>query len=173
MHSVLLLVLSFINVSGRMMLIQAEYMGLIFRVVYVGAIAVRFLFVIMMLNLSSSNDNMRGSVIAMSIIRSIGVVVLFRIYGEMSTNVFAYSQEPVVEWEMVIDQINNIETIGQVRYTYRLVYVLMAGGVLLVAIIGSIVLTLKVRQFAMMKRQQVHQQRSRDVDNAIAHVRRI
>jgi len=76
-----------------------------------------------------------------------------------------------VEWVKIRDPMWGMTAFGQILYTDGMVYVVGAGMVLLVAMIGSIVLTLKVRTFARAKRQQVDQQISRDADAAVLRVK--
>lgn len=180
-HSVLYRVGVFVNASRRRFLLQVEYRARILRVVYVGAIAVLFRFVVMMLNLSETIDSTgktgreRGQVYRGMTGR------LARVMGSrymMSSDPRVPSQptggevrEAYVEWVKRRDSVRGMEGFGQVLYTDGRRYVVTAGMVLLVAMVGSIVLTLKIRTFAMAKRQQIDQQRSRDADRAILRVK--
>jgi len=189
-HAVLYRVVVFVNASRRRFLLQVEFRARILRVVYVGAIAVLFRFVVMMLNLSetatqsSSGDadtRGRGQVFAGMTLR-LGVARVSRysmsaaprIPGTRATRTGEGIQAitgTYVEWVQVRDPMWGMTAFGQVLYTDGLRYVVGAGMVLLVAMIGSIVLTLKVRTFARAKRQQVDQQRSRDADQAVMRVK--
>jgi len=187
-HAVLFLVLTFMNASGRMRLLEAEFRALLFRVVYVGAIAVLFLFVVMMLNLARPTGadfvkdwNRRG-------LRRGGVIFTERV--RLSSRL-AKEQRGWLSWDMRnlegdrkrlgirwyedwlsrTDGVTNMETLGQVLYTEYALYVVLAGFVLLVAMVGAIVLTLQERRFAVAKRQQAYQQISRDSSRAIRRVR--
>lgn len=192
-HSVLYRVVVFVNASRRRFLLQVEFRARILRVVYVGAIAVLFRFVVMMLNLSETrtqvNDGSNGT-------RARGQVfvgVAFRL-GRVRVSRYSDSADPripgtranrvevtgsqgsrltgtYVEWVKIRDTMWGITAFGQVLYTDGMMYVVGAGMVLLVAMLGSIVLTLKVRTFAMAKRQHVDQQRSRDADRAVMRVK--
>jgi NADH-quinone oxidoreductase subunit J len=192
-HSVLFLVLAFMNASGLMLLLEAEFRALLFIVVYVGAIAVLFLFVVMMLNLqmpmgtslikSWNGLGRRG--------RRIGFVERRRLRTLTGSQEQAYQGawerkasglEPLVgegarssyvRWIDLMDPRTNLETLGQVLYTEYALYVVLAGFVLLVAMVGAIVLTLKERHFAVAKRQQAHQQISRDASRSIMRVRNV
>ena len=186
-HSVLSLIASFVSACALMRLLQVEFMALIFVVVYVGAIAVLFLFVVMMLNLNSANTQRTldlrrldqwAALVRLSSrmgarrwsldsslpsARSVGVLdELDRASGLGWGSSVAY-----VQWVDRRDPLTTLDTLGQVLYTHKFVDLLLAGFVLLVALVGAIVLTLKVRSFARAKRQQVHQQRSRDADRAL------
>lgn len=196
-HSVLYRVVVFVNASRRRFLLQVEFRARILRVVYVGAIAVLFRFVVMMLNLSETTTQVegnsgraRGQVFGGMTLR-LGVVRVSRysrsadprIPGTRTAQgrrrkgqVGHGSRTEVVtgtyvEWVKVRDSMWGITGFGQVLYTDGMLYVVGAGMVLLVAMLGSIVLTLKVRTFAMAKRQQVDQQRARDGDQAVRRVK--
>lgn len=182
-HSVLSLIVAFVSACGLMMLLQVEFMSLVFVVVYVGAIAVLFLFVVMMLNLGSVKDIWGRSRVAswMSVIVFVGVAeFLLRETGYRPSLVdldgaqdvlHRAGMESFVVWNELLDPVTTLDTLGQVLYTNSFIYLLLAGFVLLVARIGAIVLTLKVRTFAIAKRQQVFQQLARDSDRAIMMVR--
>jgi len=176
-----------------MMRLQIEFMALIFIVVYVGAIAVLFLFVVMMLNLntrqaseaSSELNAERDSQSPLQSFRNTSLRVVFitgmRRSPRRSSEVvwkLPYDSvhedrrgESYVSWVNRLDPRTSLETLGQVLYTSKLAYLVMAGFVLLVARVGAIVLTLQVRSFALAKRQQVHQQRSRDLNRALMFTR--
>ena len=173
-HSVLSLVLAFVNVCGLMLLLQVEFIALIFRVVYVGAIAVLFLFVIMILNLGtvSKENHLEQSVVSIlgRLFQVERALLLSHEVGLVDSTGLLSRGEYVTQIKRM-DGRNTIETLGQVLYTHYFMYVIIAGFVLLVAMIGAIVLTLSVRTFARAKRQQVQQQRSRDIENAVMRVR--
>jgi len=190
-HAVLYRVVVFVNASRRRFLLQVEFRARILRVVYVGAIAVLFRFVVMMLNLSetvsSSNQTPsgreRGQIFG-GVTRRMARVRGSR-YGRSSDPLIPSTLNGVeknegrsatrtgtyVEWVKRRDPMRGISSFGQVLYSDGMMYVIAAGMVLLVAMVGSIVLTLKVRSFAMSKRQHVDQQRSRDADRAIMRVK--
>ena len=172
-HAVLCLISAFVSACALMRLLQVEFMALIFVVVYVGAIAVLFLFVVMMLNIGSSKEPMSArsdvwAFIRLFVARTERALVRGS-YGLVRRH--TASQTVYVDWVELIDPVNSLETMGQVLYTHSFVYLLLAGFVLLVARVGAIVLTLKVRTFARSKRQQIHQQRSRDSESAIMMTR--
>jgi len=171
-HSVLYLVVCFVNATVRWLLVEVEFMARRRLRVYVGAIAVLFRFVVMMLNLSGQEEEKgregtrrrggrrrgrRGG-------RRGG-----RGRGEGSR----VHPTPVsyLRWVDRRDGRTNRTTRGEILYTESARYVRRAGRVLLVARIGAIVLTLKVRIQSRAKRQQAHQQRARDADRAIRRVR--
>lgn len=194
-HAVLYRVVVFVNASRRRFLLQVEFRARILRVVYVGAIAVLFRFVVMMLNLSETvssgtkreSTKERGQIFG-GMTRRLARV-RGRRYGRSSDTRIPNLRKRAkgskgeraerregqsgtyVEWVKRRDTRLGIEAFGQVLYTEGRRYVVSAGMVLLVAMVGSIVLTLKVRTFARAKRQQVDQQRSRDADRAILRVK--
>ena len=194
-HAVLYRVIVFVNASRRRFLLQVEFRARILRVVYVGAIAVLFRFVVMMLNLSETTsevgsdqrnrpgigDIRRG--ISEGKRRSLGRSRGRGYRGYITRNRRRdyssaseksrhedRSMEKYIEWVKRRDEMWGMHGFGQVLYTDGILYVVSAGIVLLVAMIGSIVLTLKVRTFARAKRQRVDQQRSRDADEAVRRV---
>jgi NADH-quinone oxidoreductase subunit J len=195
-HSVLYRVVVFVNASRRRFLLQVEFRARILRVVYVGAIAVLFRFVVMMLNLSETvvGGNQEGNGESETTTRGLRGFVLGGMtvrLGRVRVSMYTLTSTPVrtptrvasgasggnpasityVEWVNVRDTMWGINGFGQILYNDGILYVVGAGMVLLVAMIGSIVLTLKVRTFARAKRQQVDQQRSRDADQAIRRVK--
>lgn len=183
-HSVLYRVVVFVNASIRRFLLQVEYRARVLRVVYVGAIAVLFRFVVMMLNLSETvrradenNESSRGQMMGVFTTRAVRLGGVRRMIYPMSSTPMRIPQGGVesartyVEWVKVVDPVWGRKGFGQRLYTDGIMYVVGAGMVLLVAMLGAIVLTLKVRTFARAKRQHVDQQRSRDADKAIRRVK--
>ena len=168
-HSVLFLILVFMNASALLLLIEAEFIAIIFIVVYVGAIAVLFLFVVMMLDIKiaeSSRDFYKylpfGSLIGFIFFVEIFLVVNVDLPAPIS----GYTLDPqYVNWGQLIDPVTNIEALGQILYTYYFIYFLIAGLILLVAMIGAIVLTMQFNR--QVRRQVVYRQVSRNFENAI------
>jgi NADH-quinone oxidoreductase subunit J len=156
-HSVLFLILVFCNSAGVVLLLKAEFLAMVFVVVYVGAIAVLFLFVVMMLNIKTVELNY--SVLSYLPIGGLIVVLLtiqisLLVYKNLSNIIndgFVYSI-----WLDLLNSVSNIEVIGQLIYTYYFDLFLLCGIILLVAMIGAIVLTLTHRNDA--KRQNVFEQ---------------
>ncbi len=142
-HSVLFLILAFVNAAGLFMLAGAEFLALILIVVYVGAVAVLFLFVVMMLDVDFGAMR-QGILQYMPIGALVGIVMLLELLLVAGTFVLAphvagASSVPIV------DGVSNTRALGDAIYT-RYVFVFEgAGGVLLVAMIGAIVLTLQHR----------------------------
>ena len=151
-HSVLFLILAFFNAAGLFVLLGAEFLAMILVVVYVGAVAVLFLFVVMMLDINFA-ELRSGFLRYLPIGGLIGLVLLAElvlVFGawitapEVNTALGAPTPAPL--------QVTNTAALGALLYT-RYVYVFQAAGViLLIAMIGAIVLTLRTRE---VKRQRV------------------
>ena len=139
-HSVLFLILTFFNSAGILVLFNAEFLALIFIIVYVGAIAVLFLFVVMMLNIKVIPTNHAGY-----------IPIAFLLSLLLIINVFLFLEKSYVGWNfwtsatfssIIVDSIGNIEILGQSLFSLFLVPFLLAGLILLVAMLGAINLTL-------------------------------
>ena len=156
-HSVLFLILCFVNAAGLFMLAGAEFLALILIVVYVGAVAVLFLFVTMMLDVDFAS--LRQGMLQYA---PVGVVVGLILLIELLLVGGSFVISPNVTSTAVvpIDQtIDNTRALGQVIYTRYVFLFQGAGAVLLVAMIGAIVLTLQHK--TNVKRQNVMRQISR------------
>ena len=144
-HSVLFLILAFFNAAGLFVLIGAEFIAMILVVVYVGAVAVLFLFVVMMLDISFT-ELRQGFLQYLPIGGLVGIVLLAEILmigGSWFIEPLAadFRSFPIPE----IDQITNTHAIGRILYTDYIYLFQGAGMVLLVAMVGAIVLTLRSR----------------------------
>ena len=174
-HAVLYLVVCFVNATVRLLVLEVEFMARRRLVVYVGAIAVLFRFVVMMLNLSGGEEVDTASAAQAKRARGRGGRrrrARAARAGGVAREGATQAVRPVVyvEWVSRRDGRTNRTTRGEVLYGYGVIYVLRAGIVLLVAMVGAIVLTLKVRTQSRAKRQQAHQQRARDADRAVRRV---
>ncbi len=160
-HSVLFLILAFFNAAGLFVLLGAEFLAMILVVVYVGAVAVLFLFVVMMLDINFV-ELRAGFLRYLPIGTLIGLVLLAElvlVFGTWATapEVAAAIAAPTP----AVTQITNTAALGALLYT-RYVYVFQAAGViLLIAMIGAIVLTLRARQDVRRQRVGVQQARLR------------
>ena len=165
-HSVLFLILAFFNAAGLLILMEMEFLSLIFIVVYVGAIAVLFLFVVMMLNVKISE--VEDEVLQyLPVGGTIGLIFLFLIFFIIEGDFVSFNGQAnsiYLYCFQQVDVVSNIETLGQLLYTEYLVYFLLAGVILLVAMVGAIVLTMSTR--TSLRRQLIFQQVSRDFDNS-------
>ncbi len=144
-HSVLFLILAFFNSAALFVLMGAEFLAMILVIVYVGAVAVLFLFVVMMLDINFTRLR-EGFMQYLPIGAAIGVILLIELVvvaggWAMAPQALELAQSPIPP----VDQVTNTHALGAVLYT-RYVYLFQAAGlVLLVAMIGAIVLTLRVR----------------------------
>ncbi len=162
-HSVLFLILGFFNAAGLFILLGAEFLAFILAIVYVGAVAVLFLFVVMMLDISFG-DLRRG---AMKI-APIGLLVGLMLLSQLVMLYMAWDAAPEMRaaLELPIDEsVTNTEALGAVLYTDYFLAFQISGMILLVAMIGAIVLTLRVRPD--VRRQQVADQFARRPEDAM------
>jgi NADH-quinone oxidoreductase subunit J len=158
-HSVLFLILAFFNAAGLFVLIGAEFIAMILVVVYVGAVAVLFLFVVMMLDISFT-ELRQGFLQYLPIGALVGVVLL----AELLTVLTGWLISPNVQSARTaptppIEQITNTDAIGRILYTDYIYLFQGAGMVLLIAMIGAIVLTLRSREG--VKKQRISEQLAR------------
>lgn len=163
-HSVLFLILSFVNASGLFVLLGAEFLAMILVIVYVGAVAVLFLFVVMMLDINFVKLREGflqylpfGALLGIVLIIELGILFLTRSFSENSLSKFVESP--------MINEIENTKLIGQVLYTDYFYLFQISGLILLVAMVGSITLTLRDR--GQVKRQNISQQNYLNAKNSI------
>lgn len=161
-HSVLFLVLVFCNGAGLLLLGGLEFLALIFLVVYVGAIAVLFLFIVMMLNLKIIG--FRQSLLnhyPVSLVL-LGFLLLEMAYGllEISWGIPLFSL-PLSSWAVSLNGHDNIHLLGNFIYTYGYLAFLVSGLLLLVAMVASIFLTLDPLAVPSSRRQDIFLQVSR------------
>jgi len=158
-HSVLFLILAFLNAAGIFVILHAEFLAMILIIVYVGAVAVLFLFVVMMLDIKTTIEKSNilqympiGLFIGFVFIAEL-VIVLINTKLELSN--MQILSNPLNKFA----ELSNTKAIGSVLYTDYILHFQLAGVILLIAMIGSIVLTLRER--AGVKRQSVAEQLSR------------
>jgi NADH-quinone oxidoreductase subunit J len=154
-YSVLFLILAFCNVSALLICHSLDFFAFIFLVVYIGAIAVLFLFVVMMLNIGMTQKN---AVQYLPIGGFIGFLFLGQILVLLDQQDHSNSLE-YLDWHVFIQPTTNIEAIGQVLYTSYAPFFLLASLILLVAMIGAILLTMLKN--TTVRRQVVFEQNSR------------
>ena len=164
-HSVLFLILTFFNAAGLFLLAGAEFLALILVVVYVGAVAVLFLFVVMMLDIDFAE--LRSGVMEYAPVGAlIGFILAAELVLVLASN--AFTVEPVADATQPIPDLNevpNIQALGDILYTDYVHFFQAAGMILLVAMIGAIVLTLRHKE--NVKRQDVPAQVARTPETAI------
>lgn len=164
-HSVLFLILTFFNAAGLFVLIGAEFIAMILVVVYVGAVAVLFLFVVMMLDISFA-EMRQGFLQYLPIGGLVGIVLLAELLMIGSSWIIAPETEDLRGFPVPpIDQVTNTHAIGMILYTDYIYLFQGAGMVLLVAMIGAIVLTLRSRPG--VRKQNISDQINRHPEDAI------
>ena len=160
-HSVLFLILSFVAASGLFLLMGAEFLGMILIVVYVGAVAVLFLFVVMMLDVDFA-ELKQGFLQYLPI----GALIALFVAVELGYVAIGWTRSPqAAEAAAPIGAIANTAALGRVLYTQYFYFFQAAGMILLTAMIGAIVLTLRHR--VGVKRQDVSIQVARNPASAV------
>jgi NADH-quinone oxidoreductase subunit J len=162
-HSVLFLILTFFNAAGIFILLGAEFLAMILVVVYVGAVAVLFLFVVMMLDVDFV-ELRQGMLNYLPVGATVGFIVLFELMLVIGT--WTLSPESLqAAAAPVATGLTNTEALGQILYTKYIFFFQIAGLILLVAMIGAIVLTLRHKEG--VKRQNIADQNARSPATAI------
>jgi len=162
-HSVLFLILAFCNGAGLFLLAGAEFLAMILIVVYVGAVAVLFLFVVMMLDVDFA-ELKQGFIKYLPVGVGVGVVVL----AELGLVAIGWRSAPSateVVANPIIPQMSNTAALGQILYTKYVIFFQASALVLLTAMIGAIVLTLHHKP--NIKRQKIEEQNARTRENVI------
>lgn len=157
-HSVLFLILAFFNAAGLFVMIGAEFIAMILVIVYVGAVAVLFLFVVMMLDVDFSNLR-KGVMQYISIGLIVGGILVFELITLYMYWMFSDVATENIDVSTLDADITNAHQLGMVLYTDYILAFQLSGLVLLVAMIGAIVLT--SRQRPNVKKQVVSKQQSR------------
>ncbi len=161
-HSVFFLILDFISISCLFIMIGAEFLGMIMLIVYVGAVAVLFLFVVMMLNVAQQkNQWFAGQSTSKHI--PVGLIISTLIFVEIIIVIGGWKYKPEIfdiNNSIAQTSISNTHSLGQILYTDYIHIFQISGMILLVAMIGAIVLTF--RQRAGVKRQSYIKQISRE-----------
>ena len=169
-HSVFFLILDFISISCLFIMIGAEFLGMIMLIVYVGAVAVLFLFVVMMLNVSQQK-NQWFSTRESSNHLPVGIIISVIIFFELIIVIGGWKYKPDLLTAMSLTinkEISNTHAIGYVLYTDYIHIFQLSGMILLVAMIGAIVLTF--RQRSGVKRQSYFSQISREKSDSVEMV---
>jgi NADH-quinone oxidoreductase subunit J len=162
-HSVLFLILAFVNASGLFVLMGAEFLGMVLIFVYVGAVATLFLFVIMMLDVDFA-ELREGFLEYLPIGVVVGGIFLFELLLTVGFWVINPGTAKSIT-AAIPANVSNTEALGLVLYTRYIEYFELAGMVLLVAMIGAIMLTL--RHKANVKRQDINEQNARTPELAM------
>ena len=161
-HSVFFLILDFISISCLFIMIGAEFLGMIMLIVYVGAVAVLFLFVVMMLNVAQQKNQWLLSEDSSGHI-PIGLIISALIFFELIVVIGGWKYRPDLLNSNNLDissEISNTHSLGQVLYTDYIHVFQISGMILLIAMIGAIVLTFRQREG--VKKQSYIKQISRE-----------
>jgi NADH-quinone oxidoreductase subunit J len=176
-HSILFLVLVFFNVSGLLIMLGVEFLALLFLIVYVGAIAVLFLFIIMMLSIKIPEYKITiyryfhiGVILGVGFLCELLTVfecgfsfLIISPFKNINFNDFYLNY--IVFWNIDITQITNIEVFASVLYTYYAYVFVISGVILLVSMIGAITLTIHRR--IDIKRQKIYNQVQQNFNKTI------
>ena len=167
-HSVFFLILDFISISCLFIMIGAEFLGMIMIIVYVGAVAVLFLFVVMMLNVAQQKNQWFSAQKSSKHI-PVGLIISVIIFFELMIVISGWKYKPDLVSAMSLinidTSISNTHAIGYVLYTDYIHIFQLSGMILLVAMVGAIVLTF--RQKSGVKRQSYFSQISRERSDGV------
>ena len=166
-HSVFFLILDFISISCLFIMIGAEFLGMIMLIVYVGAVAVLFLFIVMMLNVAQQKNQWFASSKSSSHI-PVGLLVSLIIFFELIIVIGGWKYKPDLlnSTSIIISTTTtNTHALGNVLYTNYIHLFQLSGMILLVAMIGAIVLTFRQREG--LKRQSYIKQISRERSDGV------
>ena len=167
-HSVFFLILDFISISCLFIMIGAEFLGMIMLIVYVGAVAVLFLFVVMMLNVAQQKNQWFNSESTTSSHIPVGLIISTIIFFELIIVVGGWKYKPELSnlnTTQSSNEISNTPSLGQVLYTDYIHIFQISGMILLIAMIGAIVLTFRRREG--LKTQSYLKQISRERSEGI------
>ena len=167
-HSVFFLILDFISISCLFIMIGAEFLGMIMLIVYVGAVAVLFLFVVMMLNVAQQKNQWFLSTDSSGHI-PVGLIISTIIFFELIIVIGGWKYKPNLLNKvdsLTIDNLSNTHALGQVLYTDYIHVFQISGMILLVAMIGAIVLTFRKREGVKTQSyiKQISRERSEGVE---------
>ena len=168
-HSVFFLILDFISISCLFIMIGAEFLGMIMLIVYVGAVAVLFLFVVMMLNVAQQKNQWFNSESTSSAHIPVGLIISTVIFFELIIVVGGWKYKPelsVPNTTLVSNEISNTHSLGQVLYTDYIHIFQISGMILLIAMIGAIVLTFRQREGVKTQSylKQISRERSEGIE---------
>ena len=167
-HSVFFLILDFISISCLFIMIGAEFLGMIMLIVYVGAVAVLFLFVVMMLNVAQQKNQWFNSEETSGHI-PIGLIISTIIFFELIIVVGGWKYKPELlnsNTTQISNEVSNTHSLGQVLYTDYIHVFQISGMILLIAMIGAIVLTFRQREGVKTQSylKQISRERSEGVE---------
>ena len=168
-HSVFFLILDFISISCLFIMIGAEFLGMIMLIVYVGAVAVLFLFVVMMLNVAQQKNQWFNSESTSSSHIPVGLIISTIIFFELIIVVGGWKYKPELSnpnTTQMFNEISNTHSLGQVLYTDYIHIFQISGMILLIAMIGAIVLTFRRREGVKTQSylKQISRERSEGIE---------
>ena len=169
-YSVFFLILVFISISTLFIMIGAEFLGMIMLIVYVGAVAVLFLFVVMMLNVTDQTtkpSKKKGIINNLSVGSVVGIIIFLELFIVLSGWKYKDTFVPLSSIDPNLG-ITNTHALGSVLYTDYIYLFQISGMILLVAMIGAITLTFSRRE--NVKRQSYFEQIHRQKDNSVSLV---
>lgn len=181
-YSAFFLILVFTSATALLLISEVEFLSLMLIIIYVGAITVLFIFVIMMLDINVLiNKNKDNNFGYLPIICLIGFIFFIETYLMFSKTFITYFHfldsslffDKVFSKTIInhVDTVSNIETLGQVLYTYYSFFFLVAGIILLIALIGAITLTKKNKKKERFLTKNIYKQLSRDASKAIFNIK--
>jgi NADH-quinone oxidoreductase subunit J len=163
-HSVLFLILAFFNAAGLFVLLGAEFVAMILVVVYVGAVAVLFLFVVMMLDINLAE--LRGGFLQyLPVGALVGLILLVELSLVIGGTLVTPGAHQLMATPLSVAEPNNTRALGQLLYTHYMFVFQCAGLILLVAMIGAIVLTM--RHAPGQRRQKITVQNARRPEDVL------
>lgn len=164
-HSVLFLILAFFNSAGLFVLLGAEFLAMILVVVYVGAVAVLFMFVVMMLDINIA-ELKHGFLQYLPLGGVVGLILLLELILSLGGFIISsQSQSSIAAPRPNVNEVTNTEAIGNLIYTNYIYFFQAAGLILLVAMIGAIVLTHRSRE--NVRKQNISDQINRRPEDTI------
>ncbi len=166
-HCVMFLILAFLNAAGLFVILGAEFLAMLLVIVYVGAIAVLFLFVVMMLNVDKSELKKRVNK-TIPILISLVLVLFLEIFLIIKVSLIGdYSRASLFP---ITESTQNTQAIGNILYTDFFLPFQLSGAILFVAMIGAIVLTLSEKT-RFMRKQKISDQTMRNKENSLEIVK--
>ena len=180
-YSAFFLILVFVSSTGLLLISEIEFLSIMLIIIYVGAITVLFLFVIMMLDIQilidKKNKNF-GYLPIIFLITFIFFLETFLMFSKIFTSYYHYIEQSFFKNNIIynqfifqLDNLTNIETIGQILYTYYAFFFLAAGIILLIALIGAVTLTKKEKKKQNYLTKNVYKQLSRDALRATFNIK--
>lgn len=181
-YSAFFLILVFTSTTGLLLISEVEFISIMLIIIYVGAITVLFLFVIMMLDINvlidKNNNNNFGYLPIILLISLIFFLETFVVFSKVFTLYYHLIQQSFFENNIIynqfiykLDSITNIETIGQILYTYYAFFFLAAGIILLIALIGAVTLTKKEKKKQNYLTKNLYKQLSRNCLRATFNIK--